>query len=164
MEASTTLRRNNKGTTLTEMIVTFALTGIFLAAAAGILSSAVLLHSRLTSAMYAQSVGGMLLDKVTGVVASSNGEILVKDGLLVIHYEKSANGQMPEQGTASGSGTDWSMDEKAYMGFRISSLEIVPLNDQGVQEVTLKIKNLKTGMEYTLSRCTKNYLQRVISE
>ena len=53
---------DNRGVTLTEMIVTFALIGIFMAAAVSVISSAVITHSELTASMYAQSVGEMLLD------------------------------------------------------------------------------------------------------
>lgn len=71
MEASTTLKRNNRGTTLAEMIVTFALVGIFMVSASAIISSAILMHSELNAVMYAESVGEMLLDKVTGELAGA---------------------------------------------------------------------------------------------
>lgn len=154
MEVFTTLKKNNKGTTLTEMIVTFALTGIFLVAAAGILSSAVLIHGQLTSTMNAQNVGEMLLDKITGEMSSKKGEVLVQDGLLVIHYVEPATEGLTGNRTNQ---RVWKMDEKAYMGFRISDLQMVSLNDEDVIEVTLKIKNLKTGFEYTISKCTRCY-------
>ena len=65
------MQRDDRGTTLAEMIVTFALIGIFLLAAAGIISSAVILHGSLSETMYAQSVGGILMDKVTGEIAAA---------------------------------------------------------------------------------------------
>lgn len=154
MEVFTTLKKNNKGTTLTEMIVTFALTGIFLVAAAGILSSAVLIHGQLTATMNAQNVGEMLLDKITGEMSSKKGEVLVQDGLLVIHYVEPATEGLTGNQTNQ---RVWKLDEKAYMGFRISDLQMVSLNDEDVIEVTLKIKNLKTGFEYTISKCTRCY-------
>lgn len=165
---------DNRGVTLTEMIVTFALIGIFMAAAVSVISSAVITHSELTASMYAQSVGEMLLDKVTGELAAARadegrdielGIILaeeedthnygaafydregysvvctVEDGLLCFHYEDS----------------DWMLDPKAYMGFRITEMEIKRRNEQNILEVRFTIKNLKTGFEYSTSRCTKCY-------
>ena len=68
------MKKDNRGITLTEMIVTFALVAIFMAAAVSVITSAVVTHSELTASMYAQSVGEMLLDKVTGELAGANAE------------------------------------------------------------------------------------------
>lgn len=172
---SRNITEDNRGTTLTEMIVTFALIGIFMASAVSVISSAVITHSELTASMYAQSVGEMLLDKVTGELAGARadegrgitlGAVLadqeeetygdsaifydregravvctVEDGLLCFHYEDS----------------DWALDPKAYMGFRITQMEIQRRNDQNVLEVGFQIKNLKTGFEYSTVRCTRCY-------
>lgn len=166
------LRKNNKGMTLAELIVTFALMGIFLASTAAIISSSVLVHSQLTGTMYAQTVGETLLDKMTGELAASKpisgrsmtvgvvlreGEILgngvsfydrdgiqsyflVEDGLLVLQADD-----------------QWQLDENAYMGYRVSDLQVVRLNDKNVLEVQIKLKNLKTGFEYTASRAVRCY-------
>lgn len=74
MEVSTTLRRNDRGTTLAEMIVTFALIGIFMASAAAVISSAILMHGEISAVMHAESVGEMLLDKMTGELASAQNK------------------------------------------------------------------------------------------
>ena len=42
---------DNRGVTLTEMIITFALVGIFMAAAVSVITSAVITHSELTASM-----------------------------------------------------------------------------------------------------------------
>ncbi len=166
---------DNRGGTLTEMIVTFALDGIFMAAAVSVISSAELTQSELTASMYAQRVGEMLLDKVTGELAAARadegrdialGAVLteqeedaygdsaafydregrpvvctVEEGLLYFHYDD----------------LDWALDPKAYMGFRITQMEIKRRNDKNVLEVSFQIKNLKTGFEYSTFRCTKCY-------
>lgn len=54
MKGKENLSKDNRGLTLTEMIVTFALVGIFMAAAVSVISSAVITHSELTASMYAQ--------------------------------------------------------------------------------------------------------------
>lgn len=170
-----TVKEDNRGTTLAEMIVTFALVGIFLAAAVNVISSAVVMHSELTGTMYAQNVGELLLDKITGELAAAQPEgeramvigaageadelsgngvafydregnavtCMVQNGLLVFHYIDEAH--------------DWILDEKAYMGFRITDMQIQRLEDENILEITIKIKNLKTGFEYSTSRCTQCY-------
>lgn len=65
------IRKDNKGTTLAEMIVTFALIGLFLACAVAVISSSVLMHGEITGAMRAQTVGDMLLTKITGELAAA---------------------------------------------------------------------------------------------
>lgn len=173
------VKEDNRGTTLAEMIVTFALVGIFLAAAVCVISSAVVMHSELTGSMYAQNVGELLLDKITGelsaaqpqgsrsMVIEANGaafydrdgnavNLTVQDGLLVFHYQESE--KVNEQGEAyTEEAHDWRLDEKAYMGFRITDMQIHRLENGNVLEITVKIKNLKTGFEYSASRCTQCY-------
>lgn len=179
---------DNRGVTLTEMIITFALVGIFLASAVSVISSAVITHSEITASMYAQNVGEMLLDKVTGELAAAqakesraivigdtnkvggtegNGAVfydrngkavlcMVQDGLLKFRYQESAN--VTQQGEVLiEEEREWMLDEKAYMGFRITDMQIIRLNEENVIEVQFKIKNLKTGFEYSTSRCTKCY-------
>lgn len=183
-----TVKEDNRGTTLTEMLVTFVLVGIFLAAAVSVISSAVVMHSELTGSMYAQSVGELLLDKITGELAAAQpvGEMsiligaadetgeetgdgaafydrdgnavrcMVEDGLLVFHYGEPGNTDADGE-SASKETYDWKLDEKAYMGFRITDMQIRHLGDKNVLEVTVQIKNLKTGYEYSASRCTQCY-------
>lgn len=166
------LKNDNAGMTLAELIVTFALMGIFLAAVATVISSSVVVQSELTGTMYAESVGETLLDKITGEIAAAkvsegkaivvgkvlkgendlgegvsfcdrNGQkscFLVEDGLLVMKAD-----------------SDWKMDAGAYMGYRITDFQVNRLNDKNVFEVIIKIKNLKTGFEYTASRAVQSY-------
>lgn len=188
MEASTTLKRNNRGTTLAEMIVTFALAGIFMVSAAAVISSAILMYSELNAVMYAESVGEMLLDKVTGELAgaqdkggqsmklteaSQTGEttgdsvsfydrdgreaaLYVKDGRLILHYGElvtvADNGEV-----LTSPAQDWQFDDKAYMGYRIKDIGIEQLSKTNVIEVTITLQNLKTGFEYSTTRCTGCY-------
>ncbi|MBD5501578.1 MAG: hypothetical protein HDR10_10340, partial [Lachnospiraceae bacterium] len=65
---------------------------------------------------------------------------IVEDGMLVMENEGA-----------------WRMDAKAYIGYRISEMQINRLNDESVFEVTIKVKNLKTDFEYTASRTVKSY-------
>lgn len=181
-------KRDNRGTTLAEMIVTFALIGIFLVAAAGIISSSVILHGNLTSTMHAQSVGLTLLDKVSGELAAAQpkggrsliiGEgqtaggtvgdgvafydregnevrSFIREGRLVFAYEESV--KVNERGEVLVSPErEWKLDDKAYMGYQITDMQIGKLEDKNILEISIKIKNLKTGFEYTVSGCTRCY-------
>lgn len=180
--------RDNRGTTLAEMIVTFALIGIFLVAAAGIISSSVILHGNLTSTMHAQSVGLTLLDKVSGELAAAQpkggrsliigdgqtaggslGEGVVfydragnetrgfiREGRLVFAYEESV--KVNDRGEVLVSPKrEWKLEDKAYMGYQITDMQIDKLEDKNILEISIKIKNLKTGFEYTVSGCTRCY-------
>ncbi len=188
MNGKENLAKDNRGITLTEMIVTFALVGIFMAAAVSVISSAIVTHSELTASMYAQSVGEMLLDKITGELAAArageeasiligdpsevggtegvgaafcdrNGRpvmCLIENGLL--HFRYLEEGQSLNENTAFQEWEDeWSFDEKAYMGFRITDMQIKRIDGQNVFEIQVKIKNLKTGFEYSTSRCARCY-------
>lgn len=183
------MKKDNRGITLTEMIVTFALVAIFMAAAVSVITSAVVTHSELTASMYAQSVGEMLLDKVTGELAGANAEkghgivissrqqkeeeliessaefydrerrkttCKINNGLLTFHYPQEVVTDR-EGRTSIGEEEDWALEEKAYMGFRVTHMQIRRANEENILEITIQIKNLKTGYEYTTSRCTKCY-------
>lgn len=166
------LKKDNTGISLAELIVTFALMGIFLAAVAAIISSFVLLHSELTGAMYAQSVSETLLDKVTGELAAAKpigsramvvGTVLFEgesygEGIFFYNREGNRSCFVVEDGIlVMEADQDWKMDDKAYMGYRIMDMQVSRLNDKNVLEVTIKIQNLKTGYEYTASRAVQSY-------
>ncbi len=185
MKGKENLSKDNRGLTLTEMIVTFALVGIFMAAAVSVISSAVITHSELTASMYAQSVGEMLLDKISGELAAAKAEdgciligdtanlggtegngaafydregrpvvCLVENGILRFRYQEADS----DEGSAEYSReNEWSFDEKAYMGFRITDMQIHRIDEKNVLEISVKIQNLKTGFEYSTSRCTRCY-------
>lgn len=166
------IKNDNAGMTLAELIVTFALMGIFLAAVATVISSSVVVQSELTGTMYAESVGETLLDKITGEIAAakvSEGKAIVVGKVLkgendlgagVSFYDR--NGQkscfLVEDGLlVMKADSDWKMDAGAYMGYRITDFRVNRLNDKNVFEVIIKIKNLKTGFEYTASRAVQSY-------
>ena len=182
------LKRDNKGAALVEMIVTFALTAIFMAAAAAVISSSVIVHSELTGAMYAQSVSGTLLDKITGELAAARAEdgktlligetgrvggnvgngaafydregraayFFVRDGRLILHY-RAAGSRYRQEEEAFTEEEEWALDPRAYMGYRITDLQLTRLNEENVLEAVIKIKNIKTGFEYTASECLECY-------
>lgn len=170
---------DNRGTSLAEMIITFALVGIFMAAVVSVISSAIVIHSELTNSMYAQNVGEMLLDKVTGELAAASAdhdkmlwigdakEIGGTQGSGAVFYDRDGkitlcmvqdrhlvfeydNADMMQTGT-------WELADKAYMGYDISDFQISKINEKNILEIKIKIKNKKSGFEYMVSRCTQCY-------
>ena len=165
-------KSDNRGMTLAELIVTFALMGIFLAAVAMVISSSVVVHSELTGTMYAHNVSETLLDKIAGELTEANP---VGNKALVV-------GRVLKEGEDIGGGAsfydkegkkacffvdngllvmkadeNWKMDERAYMGYRITEMQINRLNKENVFEVVLTIQNLKTGFTYTASKAIQCY-------
>lgn len=166
------LRNDDKGMTLSEIIITFALMGIFLAAVIAVITSAIRTQSELTGTMYAQSVGEILLDKVTGELAFAqvSGSPAIKTGTVlkdgevlgggVTFYDR--EGRMcsfyAEDGILQMQGeSNWRMDENAYMGYRVTAFEVVRLNEKNVFEAKITIRNLKTGFEYSASKTIESF-------
>ena len=164
------LRDNQKGMTLSEILVTFALMGIFLAAVTGVITSSIRVQSEMTGTMYAQSVGEILLDKVTGELsfAQVGGEESLKTGIVLRDGEILGGGVaffdregeaatfLIEDGILLMQGENaWRMDENAYMGYRITSFQVERLNEENVFDVKISLKNLKNGFEYSASKAVK---------
>ncbi|MBR5799248.1 MAG: type II secretion system protein [Lachnospiraceae bacterium] len=173
------LRDNQKGMTLAEIIVTFALMGIFLAAVTGVITSSIRVQSEMTGTMYAQSVGEILLDKVTGELSFAQvaGEEAVKTGIVLKDGEVLGGGVaffdrdgvpsafLVQDGILCMQGQHpWQMEEGAYMGYRITSFQVERLNDENIFDVKISIKNLKNGFEYSASKAVKCYNFRTLQD
>lgn len=85
------LLRSRAGVTLVEMIVTFALLGLFLAAAAGMLTAAMRLFHRAESDAAAQNVSDIVLDRIEGELAGAGvGDVVVSTTGAVADEDPSA--------------------------------------------------------------------------
>ena len=163
------LKNDNAGITLAELVVTFALMGIFLAAVAAVISSSIMVHAQLSGTMYASTVSETLLDKVTGELAGARAEAIrigrvFRDGEDlgegVFFYDRKGkpacfvieDGILVMEG-----GDDFTLDEKAYMGYRITGFSVEQLEGKNVLKVTVSLKNLKNGFIYTSDRTTRCY-------
>ncbi len=65
----------NKGATLVEMVVVFALLSIFMVSVTQVISSAVMLFNNINFVAAETEVEDMIMTKVSGVLSSANGEI-----------------------------------------------------------------------------------------
>lgn len=166
------LHSDNKGITLAELIVTFALMGIFLAAAAAVISSSVMMHGELTGTMYATTVSETLLDKVTGELAAAQPKgtqsivigTVLKDGKDcgngVSFYDR--NGvhscfYVEDRKLVMEGEETFSFDDNAYMGYRITDFAVERLNEENVLKVSLTLTNIKTGVSFATSKTTACY-------
>ena len=67
---------------------------------------------------------------------------MVQDGLLKFRYQESVD--VTDQGEVLiQAQQDWTLDAKAYMGFRITDMQIARANEENVIEVKIKIKNYR---------------------
>lgn len=132
------------GTTLVEVVVSFALISIFLLAATSALSTALDTFSRMQATTHAITVSDTILDKIEGELSSAmadSGQIhvgTVSGVSAVSFYTGSGSPVYLSAGSASdgknylvmhyypvlgGDAYDWSFDSKMYQGFSIASLE-----------------------------------------
>lgn len=164
------LNNDQRGLTLTELIVTFALMGILLSAVAMILTASMSLHTELTSVMYSANVSELLLDKITGELtmaqATGNATISLKEPekgeekvetqeISFFNQENVQCSFLVKDGKLRMEGKEWALDDSAYMGYRITGLTFTRLNEENVLEVSIRLKNLKSGFEFMDSKAVK---------
>ena len=143
------IKDNRRGSTLVEVIVTFALIGMFLLAATTAVSAAMNAFYRMESLSRAIVVSDTILDKAQGELslASADGALLCMGGescgddwwKTICFYSANGNPVRMESETSgdgkgrfllyyypvkddSSQGTDWTFDEKFYQGFWIDNL------------------------------------------
>ena len=134
------IKDNRRGSTLVEVIVTFALIGMFLLAATTAVSAAMNAFYRMESLSRAIVVSDTILDKADGALLCLGGESSGDDWWKTICFY-SANGnpvRMESEASGDGKGrfslyyypvkdsssqgTDWTFDENFYQGFWIEDL------------------------------------------
>lgn len=139
---------NNRGTTLVEMMVTFALVGIFMVAASQVIAHTMNIYFHVKSVTYGQQVSNIVMRKIVNMVEgaqqeSGSGDIAMKistDGKIIEFYDKTSSHvaitkndnnvvvvhyyPVDVGGNASGGydAVDWTFDKKAYMDFKVDTL------------------------------------------
>lgn len=147
-------QNRNKGFTLVELMVTFALLGIFMVAVVRIISYTVTIYHVAKSADYGLEVSGEIGDKVSGIVSSMRTDIdmsvnditgngdttklpCVRDGAFyMLDYtgcpvciSNDDDGYLKivyfkENEDKTYTQAPWYFDKKAYMGFKIQDFEL----------------------------------------
>lgn len=175
------VKNNQKGATLVEVIVTFALIGLFLLAATTAVSAAMNAFYRMQAISRAIVVSDTILDKAEGELslASADGAELclggeaTSDGFWNTICFYTANGnpaciKSEDAGDGKGrfslyyypvqnrdgnaAGTDWTFDEKLYQGFWITELSF---RWNGTEESTDNIIEIRLS----LTNGTSSYSQ-----
>lgn len=127
---------NNRGFTLAEMIVSFALTGLFMVAAGKVIVNTTMVYYEAKGITNGMQVSSVLSAKIGSEIesASADDEIVVgtdhdqialsdaggtpivigtnADGYLSIHYDAGADEDK----------SNWTFDKKTYMGYTIKEL------------------------------------------
>lgn len=171
---------NNKGMTLTELIVSFALLALFMVAATQVISYTVSIYYNARNAGYAMEVATMLKNKVAGELENANDKVEVSkipsatgnmdsvtynnkdgselnlyvlDGYLHITYPKQ---NVYEE-------TEWYYDSNVYMGYVITDFAVTKAStaESGFKDNVLHIEitlyNEKYGYEYKTESYIKCY-------
>jgi prepilin-type N-terminal cleavage/methylation domain-containing protein len=73
---------NNAGMTLVEMIVSFALLGIFIVAASVMISSIMNVYYQAKGVSYGMQINGMLVDKIADMLEDAEAQTLLSDELV----------------------------------------------------------------------------------
>lgn len=167
------------GMTLTELIVTFALMGIFMAAATFMITSSLRMFTRTKHTANAVIVSNLLLDKITGEISSAVLPAEGKNGYYFWLEDSGKSGWVAfESRTRNPTAmyvsdgklflrdyndlteTDWHFDDKVYMGYRIAKLSFSqpePVGHANVIKVDLELRHDRTGFTYHAKQYAKNY-------
>lgn len=159
---------NNSGMTLVEMIVTFALMGLFMVAATRLISYTASIYYNIRGVTYGMEVSNVISSKVVGQLegakaiynpsvsatnpsfdsvyfvdaTGSKVTIGVKDEYINIHYDEVTEGAVNYEAV------DWKFDAKAYMGYTIKQLHFEKPGDlypDNVVRMRLIIHSSKYG-------------------
>lgn len=173
------LLHDKSGMTLVELMVTFLLLGILIAAAIATLSPAMNVMARISNMSRAQGVADILMEKVCGEVGSATGQVQIdsgnekisytdKKGRSVIMYAKETDGEkrlvlhyqassIAGGGAAATKGVDWTFSKKMYMNQEIKELKFERKEDTNLVKITLTVRNVKTGQTYKRTKIVECY-------
>lgn len=159
-----TEKLNNKGVTLVELIVSFALLAIFMVAAMRVISYTVNIYHAAKGATYGLEVANMVSNKIVGQIEGATAAktptvTTMPDGNDAISFvdatgsavtvstaKVTINGTPKSymnihydevtEGSVKYDAVDWKFDAKAYMGYTVKKLSFEKLNDNYSDNVT----------------------------
>lgn len=172
--------KGKAGATMVELLVTFALLSMFLAAAAAVLAPATVIFQKVKYQSYARNVSDMVIEKVCGSISSSSGEMVVDkngalisflddtgsplyitkddDGYLLMHYRTVwviEDGKV--QDVVIWEAVDWRYDPKAYHGFKITDLAFEKTGTDKAVKVSMTLINEAINISYSTSKVVECY-------
>ncbi|MGF6991009.1 prepilin-type N-terminal cleavage/methylation domain-containing protein [Lachnospiraceae bacterium PF1-21] len=179
--------KKKRGYTLVELIVSFALIGIFMVTAGMVLANAYKVHTEISNLSKAQTVSDMILESISSELSSAQsydlpGEedkaVIISDGqvdfmnaqgiptTLSVKYDEndpSKGGYLQVIYPADNVETDETDDATLYFGKntylrnKITNLKFEKLEDKNVITTTLTIKNQITGFTFTSKKTIQIY-------
>lgn len=171
--------KNKKGMTLVELIVGFALAGMFMASAVIVLSSSMRVFVRANNMAHAQTVADMLLETITSELSSAadasfqgTGNTMIIEGNTISYVDKNAypvvmsveGGRLylayQQVETATGemqAPVKWQYEEGTYLNTKISELQFEHIDNSNLIEVTLTLTAGKSDQDYKFSRIIQCY-------
>lgn len=180
MSSQKTMRKNKKGYTLVELIVVFAMIGIFMVSLTTVSVSYMKTFLRVTATGKTQIAADTVMETIAGELsAAANRPVQDDDGNLTDHSLEvwgssvryvNQNGQtilmtaedgilhlhyleIPADAAGAGSAAaDWFIGEDAYQGARIETLTFTPIVKEKRQliKVSLVMSNEKVSADYRL--------------
>ena len=154
MRSAENRKSNNKGMTLVEMIVCFALLGMFLVAATTVITSVVNLYYQIRGESYARQVGDIIENKIVGELegtrffesdtspdnitidntpteSGNSVSLYDKTNTKVKIYAEDGDYAAISKPSAEDSrvATTWTFDKKVYNGYSLESLDFAPANN-----------------------------------
>ena len=172
------LNRRNAGTTLVEIVVSFALLGIFMACAAMIISSVATTYFNVKGETYAKQVTDIVMEKIASTlegakydkdithdnpaVLNNNTRVRLRDRTdtkVIIYAEEGevrffyAQITNETESSKNREATIWRFDDAMYNGFTVEELYFVPGNEIG---------SFEKASEYGMSTAGASYGNDVI--
>lgn len=165
--------RNQKGMTLVEMIVAFALLAMFMVSAVAALTVSMRIFQRSISISRAQTVGAILLEDITGHIGKASAELEYSDSSiafknakgdreilyigteekeLCIHYDEDVDTKRKA--------VEWRYPKNTYMKNQVTAMKIKKMetiDNRMLFKITIDLKNERTGYKYQASRMVECY-------
>ncbi|MEG0228049.1 MAG: type II secretion system protein [Lachnospiraceae bacterium] len=165
-------RKHQKGFTLVELIVSFAVLSILLTAAVATVSPASKVFLHTINVGRAQMVGGLLMDKITNELGAAPEIIKVTEGAegMVQYIDRGGNVVIMKRDPEDtklhklqlhyddADATNWFFSDKVYMNNAIEKLEFSEVPDkENLIQVKLQLKNTQTGATFGRTRMIQCY-------
>lgn len=169
------IKKRQAGYTLVELVVTFAVISIFMAATIVVMGGALRNYSRMNYFIKAQSVADTLMQTMVSEISAAADTTVEGEYACVIEGGPSGterikyvdyNGYTVELGVNAEQileidyddkeATQWYYGKESYMSNRITGLTFTPAKDNLIV-IDLKLENKKTGYEFELKRVAKCY-------
>lgn len=163
---------NNRGTTLVEMLATFALVGIFMVSAAQMISFTMNIYFQAKSVSYGHQVSNILMRKITSMVEGARQEAgtegfamkISEDNTIIEFYDQTSSHvaitkndedvmvihyyavRFGESASGGYDAVDWTFDKNTYMGFYVDRLTFEQMGGSGNTDYAPNIIKVTLGI------------------